>query len=263
MIRVENIVVSFDLGGGQEHRVLDNLSLAVQQGQTVSIIGSNGAGKSTLLNAIAGTVPLRAGRIYLDGKEMTSWPEWERAMYVGRVRQDPMAGTAGEMTVLDNLALASRKGPRRFRIATPARFVREMEEKLGNLGMGLESRLHENVSRLSGGQRQALTLFMAVLSQPTVLLLDEHTAALDPANAEMIDALTRRFIEEYQLTALIVTHDMKRALREASRVVMMHEGQIIADLSGDEKKNMDVAGLVQLFKTARGEDYTEDRDLLI
>jgi len=263
MIRVEDIVVSFDLGGGQEHIVLDHLCFEVDQGQTVSIIGSNGAGKSTLLNAIAGTVPVRAGKIYLDGKEVTNWPEWERAMYVGRVRQDPMAGTAGEMTVLDNLALALHKGPRRFRIATPPRFVREMQEKLASLGMGLEIDWRENVSRLSGGQRQALTLFMAVLSHPTVLLLDEHTAALDPANAELIDVLTRRFIDEYRLTTLIITHDMKRALKQASRVVMMHEGEIVADLNRRAKEKMDVAGLVQLLSRRAAKSILEDRDLLI
>lgn len=262
MIHVENIVVSFNLGGGQEHTVLKQLSIDVERGQTVSIIGSNGAGKSTLLNAVAGTVPVRAGKIYLDGSDVTGLPEWQRALYVGRVRQDPLAGTAGDMTVLDNLALAARKGPRRFRLATPPRFARDMEGKVAQLGMGLERRLRENVSRLSGGQRQALTLLMAVLSRPSVLLLDEHTAALDPANAEIVGGLTRKFIAEFELTALIVTHDMKRALEQANRIVMMHEGEIIADLSGAEKEKMDVAGLVRLFKRARGAEYAEDRDLL-
>lgn len=262
MIRVENIVVSFNVGGSQEHTVLKGLSLDVERGQMVSIIGSNGAGKSTLLNAVAGTVPLRSGKIFLDDKDVTGLPEWDRALYVGRVRQDPLAGTAGEMTVLDNLALAARKGPRRFRIATPPKFAREMEGKVAQLGMGLESRLRENVSRLSGGQRQALTLLMAVLSRPSVLLLDEHTAALDPANAEIVGELTRRFVAQFNLTALIVTHDMQRALDQAGRVVMMHDGEIIADLSGEEKEKMDVAGLVRLFKKARGAEYAEDRDLL-
>ncbi len=262
MIRVNDIVVSFGIGGGQEHTVLKKLSLVVERGQTVSIIGSNGAGKSTLLNAVAGTVPVRAGKIFLDNADVTAMPEWQRALYVGRVRQDPLAGTAGDMTVLDNLALAARKGPRRFRLATPPKFAREMEGKVAQLGMGLEQRLKENVSRLSGGQRQALTLLMAVLSRPSVLLLDEHTAALDPANAEMVGGLTRKFIAEFELTALIVTHDMKRALEQANRVVMMHEGEIIADLLGAEKEKMDVAGLVRLFKRARGAEYAEDRDLL-
>ncbi len=262
MIRVEDVVVSFSLGGGQEHTVLKKLSLEVERGQTVSIIGSNGAGKSTLLNAVAGTVPIRSGAIFLDNKEVTTLTEWQRALYVGRVRQDPLAGTAGDMTVLDNLALAARKGPRRFRLATPPRFAREMEGKVAQLGMGLEQRLRENVSRLSGGQRQALTLLMAVLSRPSVLLLDEHTAALDPANAEIVGELTRKFIAEFELTALIVTHDMERALEQANRIVMMHEGEIIADLSGAEKERADVAGLVRLFKRARGAEYAEDRDLL-
>ncbi len=262
MIQLERIVVGFRLGGGEEHTVLKGLSLEVPEGQTVSIIGSNGAGKSTLLNAIAGTVPVRAGRIVLNGMDVTKDPEWTRALHVGRVRQDPLAGTAGDMTVIDNLALAARKGPRRFRMATPARFVREMRERLAELGMGLENRLHENVSRLSGGQRQALTLLMAVLSRPSVLLLDEHTAALDPANAELVSALTRHFIQEFGLTALIVTHDMKRALDQADRVIMMHEGIVVADLAGEEKCSMDVPGLVALFRQVRGADYAEDRDLL-
>lgn len=262
MIRLEDIVVTFDLGGGEEHRVLRGLSLEIPEGQTVSIIGSNGAGKSTLLNAIAGSVPLRSGRIVLNGIDVTSKPEWIRALHVGRVRQDPLAGTAGDMTVIDNLALAHRKGPRRFRMATPTRFVREMRQRLAELGMGLENRLHENVSRLSGGQRQALTMLMAVLSRPSVLLLDEHTAALDPANAEIVGTLTRRFIDEFGLTALIVTHDMKRALEQADRVVMMHEGTVVADLAGEEKERMDVPGLVAMFRKARGTEYAEDRDLL-
>lgn len=262
MIAIGSARVSFSLGAGEEHVVLKNLSLSVKAGQTVSIIGSNGAGKSTLLNAIAGTVPLRAGVICIDGVDCTRQAEWERARFVGRVRQNPLAGTAGDMTILDNLALTSRKGPRRLKIATPPAIARKMAEEVAQLGMGLETRLHENVSRLSGGQRQALTLLMAVLSKPAVLLLDEHTAALDPANAEKVSALTKRFIQEFGLTALIVTHDMSRALSEADRVIMMHDGEIIADLSGEEKSSMTVAGLVNLFRKARGRDYAEDRDLL-
>jgi len=262
MIRIESALVAFPQGGGEDRVVLRDLSLGVPRGQTLSIIGSNGAGKSTLLNVIAGTVPLRSGSIVVDGRDCTRDPEWIRARYVGRVRQNPLAGTAGEMTLLDNLALASRKGPRRLRLAVTPALSRELGERVAELGMGLENRLRENVSRLSGGQRQALTLLMAVLSRPSVLLLDEHTAALDPANAEIVASLTKRFVSEFGLTALIVTHDMKRALDQAERVVMMHEGGIVADVSGEEKSRMKVSDLVELFRAARGSEYAEDRDLL-
>ena len=262
MIRIESATVAFSQGGGEDRIVLKELSIEVPRGQTVSIIGSNGAGKSTLLNAIAGTVPLVSGSIVVDGRDCTRDPEWARAAYLGRVRQNPLAGTAGDMTILDNLALASRKGRRRLRLAVTPSIARDLAVRVAELGMGLEDRLRENVSKLSGGQRQALTLLMAVLSRPSVLLLDEHTAALDPANADLVSALTRRFIAEYGLTALIVTHDMKRALEQAGRVVMMHEGRIVADVAGAEKERMGVSDLVDLFRQARGTDYAEDRDLL-
>ena len=262
MIRLEKATVSFTQGGGEERIVLRDFSIEIPKGQTVSIIGSNGAGKSTLLNAIAGAVPLRSGSIFVDGRDCTQDPEWTRACYVGRVRQNPLAGTAGEMSILDNLAIASRKGPRRLRLAVHPAFARELADRASELGMGLENRLRENVSKLSGGQRQALSLLMAVLSKPSVLLLDEHTAALDPSNADLVSALTKRFISEYALTALIVTHDMKQALEQAERVVMMHEGSVVADVAGAEKEKLGVPDLVRLFRDARGTDYAEDRDLL-
>ena len=262
MIRLDKISVSFPQGGVEERRVLQDLDFYARTGSTVSIIGSNGAGKSTLLNTIAGTVTPRSGTVSIDGQDRTRDPEWIRARYVGRVRQDPLAGTAGEMSVMDNLALALRKGPRSLRLAvTPAK-AKLLTQRVAELGLGLEARMHENVSRLSGGQRQALTLLIAVLSRPSVLLLDEHTAALDPRNAELVLELTRRFIAEYQLTALIVTHDMKRALSEANRVVMMHEGRILADVEGERKASMGVDDLVHLFRESRGKEYAEDRDLL-
>jgi putative ABC transport system ATP-binding protein len=267
MIRLENLRVGFSQGGGaqiggEERIVLNNFNLTVPKGQTAVLIGSNGAGKSTVLNAIAGSVPIQGGAIFLGGRDCGRDPEWMRALTVGRVRQNPLAGTAGEMTLLDNLALASRKGPRRLRLAVTSRIARNLAEKVADLGMGLENRLRENVSKLSGGQRQALTLLMAVLSEPSVLLLDEHTAALDPANAELVSELTRRFIRQYGLTALIVTHDMGRALSESDRIVMMHSGEVVADVKGEEKDRMAVADLVALFRKARGSEYAEDRDLL-
>lgn len=262
MIELREVTVAFPQGGGEDRVVLDRLSLRVPRGQTVSLIGSNGAGKSTLLNAVAGTVPLRSGSVWIAGTDRSRDPEWARACSVGRVRQNPLAGTAGEMTVLDNLAIASRKGTRRLRLAVTPKIARALAERVAELGMGLENRLRENVSRLSGGQRQALTLLMAVLSRPAVLLLDEHTAALDPRNAELVSDLTKKFVSEYGLTALIVTHDMKRALDQAERVVMMHSGGIIADVAGEEKNRMRVGDLVELFRSARGAEYAEDRDLL-
>ena len=262
MIRLESVDVVFSRGELDERRVLQALSLQIPKGQFVTVIGSNGAGKTTLLNAIAGSVPLASGRLLIDGADQSSQPEWKRARYVGRVRQDPLAGTAGDMTVLDNLALASRKGPRRLRIAVPGRLRKELQDRLAELGMGLEGRLRENVNRLSGGQRQALTLLMASVSRPAVLLLDEHTAALDPRNAELVSELTRRFVSEYGLTALAVTHDMRRAIDEGDRLIMMHEGMVIADIAGKDKKALSVDRLVSLFRRTRGGDYAEDRDLL-
>lgn len=262
MIRLESVDVVFNRGEQAERRVLQGLSLDIPKGQFVSVIGSNGAGKTTLLNAIAGTVPISAGRILVNGTDQSRSPEWKRAQYVGRVRQDPLAGTAGEMTVLDNLALAARKGRRRLKLAVPAALRRELRDKLAVLSMGLEDRLKENVNRLSGGQRQALTLLMAAVSHPAVLLLDEHTAALDPSNAELISELTRRFVQDYGLTALAVTHDMRKAIDEGDRLVMMHEGTIVADISGKAKQGLSVDRLVALFRTVRGNEYAEDRDLL-
>jgi putative ABC transport system ATP-binding protein len=262
MIRLENVEVAFSRGTADERKVLRGVDLEVPKGQRLAVIGSNGAGKTTLLNAIAGTVPLSGGRVYVGGAERSGEPEWRRARYVGRVRQNPLAGTAGEMCVLDNLALAARKGRRRLLPAVTPRVRRELAAQVAELGMGLEDRLSDNVSRLSGGQRQALTLLMAAVSRPSVLLLDEHTAALDPHNADIVSALTRKFVADYGLTSVAVTHDMRRALEESDRIVMMHEGKIIVDVSGDAKDGLDVDSLVGLFKAARGGGCSEDGLLL-
>ena len=262
MIRLEGIEVRFGIGTSDERLVLRGLDIEVPRAQRVSVIGSNGAGKTTLLNVIAGSVRPSSGRVSIDGVDRTAEPEWMRARNVGRVRQDPLAGTAGDMSVIDNLAIASRKGRRRLWPAITPRIRRQLAERVAELGMGLEDRLRENVNRLSGGQRQALTLLMAAISRPAVLLLDEHTAALDPRNAEIVTELTRRFAAEYGLTVVAVTHDMGRALDEADRVIMMHEGRIMADLSGAEKESMDVEGLVAFFGAARGGKLVEDGALL-
>jgi putative tryptophan/tyrosine transport system ATP-binding protein len=262
MIKLEQVEVAFGRGTVDERLVLRGIDFEVRKGQRVSVIGSNGAGKTTLLNAIAGTVPISAGKVFINGADRAGESEWMRARYVGRVRQDPLAGTASGMSVLHNLALAARKGPRRLMPAITPKLRRELVERVAELGMGLEMRLTENVNKLSGGQRQALTLLMAAISRPAVLLLDEHIAALDPRNADIVSALTKRFVSEYGLTSITVTHDMRRALDEGDRLVMMHEGRIIVDLQGEEKAGMDVEKLVALFSQARGEAFAEDGALL-
>jgi putative ABC transport system ATP-binding protein len=261
-IKLEKVEVAFGRGTVDEHLVLRGIDLEVKKGQRISVIGSNGAGKTTLLNAIAGTVPICAGKIFIGGVDRAAEREWMRARYVGRVRQDPLAGTAGGMSVLDNLALAARKGARRFVPSMTPKLRRELVARVAELGMGLENRLKENVNRLSGGQRQALTLLMAAISKPSVLLLDEHIAALDPRNADIVSALTKRFVSEYDLTSITVTHDMKRALDEGDRLVMMHEGRIIVDLEGAQKADLDVGKLVALFGAARGAAFVQDDALL-
>ncbi|HAE22999.1 MAG TPA: ABC transporter ATP-binding protein [Spirochaetaceae bacterium] len=262
MIALESLSVLFNPGTPDERAAIKDLSISVPRGQWVSLIGSNGAGKTTLFNAIAGSVSPAAGRVIIDGLDRSRDAEYLRARFVGRVRQDPGGGTAPDMTVMDNLALASRKGARRLLPAKPRALKLLLKERLAELGMGLEERCDENVSRLSGGQRQALALLMAAFTKPAVLLLDEHTAALDPRNADIVMELTRRFVRGYGLTAMMVTHDMRRAAAEGDRLIMMHEGQIVADLSGQEKKGLSVEGLVRLFKEVRGHEYAEDRDLL-
>ncbi len=262
MIDVRGLTVIFNAGTPDERSAISDLSLSVPKGQWISVIGSNGSGKTTLLNAIAGSVPVASGTITLNGLDRSGEPEFRRARIVGRVRQDPTAGTAPDMTVMDNLALASRKGPRRLLPAKPAGLRRRLRDRLAELGMGLEDRSDENVGRLSGGQRQALALLMAAMTEPAVILLDEHTAALDPRNADIVMDLTRRFVRGYGLTALMVTHDMRRALADGDRLVMMHEGAVVADLSGADKEGATVQRLVRLFREVRGEEYAEDRDLL-
>jgi putative ABC transport system ATP-binding protein len=262
MIALEGLTVLFNRGTPDERAAIKDLSIVIPRGQWVSVIGSNGAGKTTLFNAIAGSVSPAAGRVLIDGQDRNKDAEYVRARLVGRVRQDPGGGTAPDMTVIDNLALASRKGPRRLLPAKPRSLKLALKERLAELGMGLEERCDENVSRLSGGQRQALALLMAAMTRPAVLLLDEHTAALDPRNADLVMELTRRFVRDYGLTAMMVTHDMRRAAAEGDRLIMMHEGGIVADLSGQDKKDIRVEGLVRLFKEVRGQEYAEDRDLL-
>jgi putative ABC transport system ATP-binding protein len=262
MIELRDVSVVFNPNTVDERRALDDVSLRVDSGEFVTIIGSNGAGKSTMLNVVAAAIRPSSGKVLIDGQDRSSEKEYRRARSIGRVFQDPLGGTAAEMCVEDNLAVAARKGAKRLSIALTSKRKKEFRERLAELELGLEDRMKENVSRLSGGQRQALTLLMAVLARPTVLLLDEHTAALDPANAEKVLALTERFAAEYELAVMMVTHDMARAISTGSRLVMMDRGEIIMDLSGPEKSALTVDGLVGRFRELRKRDLNSDRSLL-
>ena len=263
MLVLHELRKTFNPGTVTEKTALDGLSLTLKKGDFVTVIGGNGAGKSTMLNAVAGTFPVDSGTIRIGGQDVTHLPEHKRAVFLGRVFQDPMTGTAASMNIDENLALAARRGQRRgLRWGITAEERNQYREKLASLGLGLESRLSSKVGLLSGGQRQALTLLMATLKRPELLLLDEHTAALDPKTAEKVLLLTRQLIEENGLTALMVTHNMKDALALGNRTIMMHEGRIILDLQEDEKQHMAVEDLLAQFEKASGRELANDRMLL-
>lgn len=249
MLRLENVKKVFNPGTVNERVALAEINLEIRPGDFVTIIGSNGAGKSTLLNVVAGVYPVDAGRLYLGGQDITGWPEYRRARFIGRVFQDPLLGTAASMTVEENLAMALRRGEkRRLKKGVTAADRAFFREKLAEVGLGLENRLEEKVRLLSGGQRQALTLLMATLKRPELLLLDEHTAALDPKTAEKVLDLTIQLVEEHRLTTLMVTHNMHQALRAGNRTLMMDEGRVILDLRDQEKQKTTVADLLALFE---------------
>ena len=254
MLRIENIEKTFFRGTPNEKAALRGVTLSLKEGDFCTVIGSNGAGKSTLLNAVAGVFPLDSGRILIDGVDVTKMPEHRRAAYIGRVFQDPMRGTAAGMMIEENLAVADRRG----RHATlrwsenPSR-TEAFREMLRRLGLGLENRMTAKVGLLSGGQRQALTLLMATLVRPKVLLLDEHTAALDPKTAEKVLQITDQLVEEQKLTTLMITHNMKDALRFGNRLVMMHDGRPILDVAGEEKAKLTPVDLLEYFERAGGE----------
>ncbi len=249
MLELKHIVKTFHPGSVNEKRALQGIDLTLNDGDFVTVIGGNGAGKSTLLNAIAGTFPIDEGNILLDETDVTSDPVHKRAKYLGRVFQDPMTGTAGNMQIEENLALALRRGEKRgLRWQITPKEREEYREALKVLGLGLEDRLTTKVGLLSGGQRQALTLLMATLRKPKLLLLDEHTAALDPKTAAIVLDLTAKLIESENLTTFMVTHNMKDALRYGNRLIMMNEGKIILDVSGEEKKKLEVRDLLELFE---------------
>lgn len=263
MLELQNVTKIFNAGTVNEKIALNNLSLTLNDGDFVTVIGGNGAGKSTVLNAVAGVWKPETGKIIIDGEDVTSTPEHKRAKYLGRVFQDPQLGTAGNMNIDENLALAKRRGNHRgLRWGISKKERDGYRALLAELNLGLESRITTKIGVLSGGQRQAVTLLMASLKQPKLLLLDEHTAALDPKTAEKVLTLTDKIIRENHLTALMVTHNMRDAITYGNRLIMMHNGQIILDISGEEKQKLTVETLLKQFSIAAGETFDNDRALL-
>jgi putative ABC transport system ATP-binding protein len=263
MIRVEGLAVTFARGTPLEKRALTGIDLAIDAGEFVSVIGSNGAGKSTLLSAIAGDAPASGGRILIDGHDVTRQSTVRRSARVARVFQDPLAGSCGQLTIEENLALAVARGRRRGlgRALSGARH-QLFRDRVAELGLGLETRLHDRMALLSGGQRQALALLMATLARSSVLLLDEHTAALDPGMAEFVVDLTRRTVLEHRLTTLMVTHSMRQALDLGTRTIMLHEGRIVLDVKGEERAGLTVGALVAMFRRQRGQTLDDDALLI-
>ena len=263
MLELKNIYKTFNPGTVNEKVALNGLELTLEEGDFVTVIGGNGAGKSTMLNAVAGVWPIDMGRILIDGQDITRLPEHKRAKYIGRVFQDPMMGTAATMGIEENLALAARRGASRTLRPGITRKEREQyRQALAGLGLGLEDRMTSKVGLLSGGQRQALTLLMATLQRPKLLLLDEHTAALDPKTAAKVLELSEKIVTEHHLTTLMITHNMKDAIKYGNRLIMMYEGRIIYDVRGKEKQNLDVADLLAKFEQVSGDEAANDRMLL-
>ena len=263
MLKLRSISKTFNPGTVNANLALDRLSLELAEGDFVTVIGGNGAGKSTMLNAIAGTFMVDSGSIVLDGKDITRLPEYKRAELLGRVFQDPMMGTAPTMQIDENLALAARRGQNRgLRWGISKAEREEYHELLKDLGLGLEDRMSAKVGLLSGGQRQALTLLMATLKKPKLLLLDEHTAALDPKTAAKVLEISQKVVEKNGLTTMMITHNMRDAIAFGNRLIMMDEGHIVLDISGEEKKNLTVADLLARFSKASGREETDDKLLL-
>lgn len=263
MLKLSHVKKTFNRGTVTEKRALTGVDLTLADGDFVTVIGGNGAGKSTLLNMIAGVYPLDSGTVELDGEDISRLSEPKRAKYLGRVFQDPMRGTAADMQIEENLALAKRRGQRRgLRWGITKAEREEYAELLKKLDLGLEARMQAKVGLLSGGQRQALTLLMATLTNPRVLLLDEHTAALDPKTASKVLELTEQIVAERQLTTLMVTHNMNDAIRLGNRLIMMHEGRVIYDVAGEEKRSLTVPDLLQKFEEVSGGALANDRMLL-
>ena len=263
MLEIQNVSKTFNAGTVNEKTALNGLNLKLNEGDFVTVIGGNGAGKSTMLNAVAGVWPVDSGKIIIDGTDVTKLGEHQRAAYIGRVFQDPMTGTAAILGIDENLSLAARRGSRRGLKWGVTKAEREhYRELLKELDLGLEDRLTAKVGLLSGGQRQALTLLMATLRKPKLLLLDEHTAALDPKTAEKVLHTTDRIIQEQKLTAMMVTHNMKDAIAHGNRLIMMHEGKVILDISGEDKQKLTVPDLMHQFELVSGEEFANDKAIL-
>ncbi len=263
MLEIKDVHKTFNAGTINEKMALDGVNLNLNPGDFVTIIGGNGAGKSTTLNAIAGVWPIDQGQIVVDGTDISGFSEHKRATYLGRVFQDPMVGTAATMSIEENMAIAARRGQKRgFGWGISKQERDDFREKLKELDLGLEDRLSSRVGLLSGGQRQAVTLLMATLKQPKLLLLDEHTAALDPKTAAKVLGLSDKLIQENHLTAMMVTHNMKDAIAHGNRLIMMHEGKIIYDVSGEEKKNLHVSDLLTKFEEVSDGEFANDRMML-
>ena len=260
MVELKNVTLYFNKGTPDEKHALNDVSLKINDGDFITVIGSNGAGKTTLMNAISGTYMSDKGSIYIDGTDVTVMPEYKRAGFIGRLFQNPTLGTAPDMTIEENLALAIRDG-RKYSFITKADRLK-FKAILSRLNMGLENRLTAKVGLLSGGQRQALSLLMATASNPKILLLDEHTAALDPSTSKTVLALTDEIIGENKLTCLMITHNMQDALNHGNRTIMMIDGRIVYDVSGDERKNLTVKDLLEKFRQVSGDALANDRMLL-
>ena len=264
MLELKNIFKTFNAGTVNEKIALRGVDLHLKEGEFVTVIGGNGAGKSTMLNCVAGVHSVETGQIIIDGIDVTHLPEYRRAKYIGRVFQDPMMGTAATMQIEENLALAARRGMSRGLKAGITKSEREGYcEQLKILGLGLEDRMTAKVGLLSGGQRQALTLLMATLRQPKLLLLDEHTAALDPKTAAKVLEVTEKIVSASNLTTMMITHNMRDAIAYGNRLIMMYDGKIVVDVSGEDKKKLTVEQLMALFSRASGSDVTNDKMLLV
>ena len=263
MLKATDLRLTFNPGTPIETQALRGMSLEIPTGQFVTVIGSNGAGKSTFLNAVSGEQRVDSGKIEIDGIDMTRQPVWGRARHVARVFQDPLAGTCEDLTIEENMALAKMRGERRgFSFAVKPTLREEFRAQLSTLGLGLENRLSDRIGLLSGGQRQAVSLLMAALQPSRLLLLDEHTAALDPRTAAFVLELTVRIVAEHKLTTMMVTHSMRQALDVGQRTVMLHQGRVVLDVSGKEREGLDVHHLLDMFEKVRGEKLDDDALLL-
>ena len=263
MLELQHVTKIFNGGTVNEKIALRDVSLTLADGDFVTVIGGNGAGKSTLMNAIAGTWPLNEGKVLIDGHDVSHLPEHKRARFLGRVFQDPRMGTAADMQIDENLALANRRGKRRgLSWSITAKEREQYRAMLAPLDLGLEDRLTSKVGLLSGGQRQAITLLMAAMNRPSLLLLDEHTAALDPKTAKKVLDLTDEIVTRSKLTTLMITHNMRDAITHGNRLIMMHNGRIILDISGEEKQHLTVEYLLKKFEENSGESFANDRALL-